>query len=409
MKANSLIFKKVHYTVLLLITFSARCFAASGSADYVNASSNIRYKLIGTYDINRLNNIIDNEVPAAIEEKVACTRPTNTVKLYRVEYSSVIPEQNNRPTIATGLVAVPVVQGKVLPMVSYQHGTVFGKYEVPSYPEQSFETRLMIAQFAGQGYVVIGADYFGMGDSKEKDSYIVLKSQTQASFDMYEASKVVLAKEGISISNFFITGWSQGGVITMSFLEKLESSGVKVTAAGTACAQCDGYVMTNGFLQHPRAIDAPWVTTMFILTVFSFEEYYQIPGLAQGFFTAEQYETAKRVYMKDTTLSYDQFPIDLHKLIRPEYFDAIYYKQSAYGKLVSEMHPYRWVIQTPVHMYYGDVDECLATGLARLPMEYQTALGNTNVEAFSAGKDANHRKTYGRATPEWKKWFDSFK
>jgi len=29
------------------------------------------------------------------------------------------------------------------------------------------------------------------------------------------------------------------------------------------------------------------------------------------------------------------------------------------------------------------------------------------VEVFSAGSDATHRLTYGRAVPEWKKWFDS--
>jgi hypothetical protein len=58
-------------------------------------------------------------------------------------------------------------------------------------------------------------------------------------------------------------------------------------------------------------------------------------------------------------------------------------------------------------MYYGDIDECLAIGLARLPYEYQKAMGNNNVEVFSAGPDATHRITYGRAVPEWKSWFDS--
>ncbi len=400
--------KKLIYFILSLnILIGFNKLWAQSNAAFVSITPSIRYQYIGTYDINRLNNIQNIEVPEAIEKKVDYTAPKNAVKLYRVEYSSVIPEQNNRPTIASGLIAIPATGAKAMPLVSYQHGTVFGKDWVPSFPEKSFETRLMIAQFGGQGYVVIGADYFGMGTSKEKDSYIVVNSQAQASFDMYEAAKVILNKEGISVTDFFISGWSQGAVITMAFLEKLEASGIKVKAAGTAAAQCDGYVMTNGFLQHPRKIDAPWVTTMFILTAFSFEEYYQIPGLAKGFFTEEQYELAKRVYMKDATLDYKDYPADLHKLIRPEYFDPVYFKQSAYGKLVSEMHPYRWMIQTPVHMYYGDVDECLTIGLARLPYDYQKAMGNNNVEVFSAGADATHRITYGRAVPEWKKWFNS--
>lgn len=397
--------KKLPLSLILLMQTIA-LFSQSNN-EYINAGPGIRYKLIGTYDVNRLTNILTKEVPEAIEEPVKYVTPKYAVKLFSVEYNSVIPEQNNRPTVASGLIAIPVTSNKTMPLVSYQHGTVFGKDWVPSSPEKSFETRLMLAQFGGQGYVVIGADYFGMGSSKEKDSYMVLNSQVQASYDMLEASKIILAKEGVNTTDFFITGWSQGAVITMAFLEKLESVGIKVKGAGTASAQCDGYIMTNGFLNFPRKIDAPWVTTMFILTAFSFEEYYQIPGLTQGLFTADQYEFAKRVYMKDSTLPYSQYPADLHKLIRPEYFNPVYFKQSVYGKLISEMHPYRWVIQTPVHMYYGDVDECLTTGLARLPMEYQKALGNTKVEAFSSGIDANHRKTYGRACLEWKTWFDS--
>ena len=377
-----------------------------GASDFIQVSSSIKYQFIGTYDVARLNKILTQEIPGEVGSKVDYTPAKNAVKLYRVIYNSVIPEQNNRPTIASGLIAIPVTGLKSMPMVSYQHGTVMGKQQVPSVPEESFETRLMIAQFAGQGYIVIGADYFGMGSSTEKDSYIVLKSHQQACFDMYEAAKVILDHEQIKFTDFFITGWSQGGVATMAFLEKLENSGVPVKAAGTASAQCDGYIMTNGFLNFPRKIDAPWVSAMFILTAFSFEEYYQMPGLAQGLFTPELYNIAKGVYMKDGSVKPEDFPTDLHKLIRKEYFNPQYYKESAYGKLVSDMHPYRWVVKTPVHMYYGDIDECLTIGLARLPYDYQKAMGNDKVEAFSAGPDANHRITYARAAPEWKKWFD---
>ncbi|MBU3677240.1 MAG: hypothetical protein FGM54_08710 [Chitinophagaceae bacterium] len=186
----------------------------------------------------------------------------------------------------------------------------------------------------------------------------------------------------------------------------METIGVQVKAVGTAAAQCDAFVMTNGFLSHPRKIDADWVTTMFILTAFSFEEYYQMPGLARGLFTDDQYATAKRVYEHDPSLPYEKYPLDLKKLIRPEYFDPIYYRQSAYGKLTLNMHPYRWMIETPVKMCYGDVDQCLTIGLARLPFDYQRATGNKNVEAISMGTDADHRITYGRAVPVWKNWFD---
>jgi len=395
---------------VLIFSFTITSAVAQKTEDqsgFTVVSSSIRYKLIGIYELDRLNAIQTKEIPLATGINPNYTPAKNAVKLYRVEYSSVIPEQENRPTVASGLIAIPATGAKVFPLVSYQHGTVFGKHEVPSFPEESFETRLMVAQFAGQGYVVIGADYFGMGTSKESDSYMVMKSHQQACYDMYEAAKVILSKEQISTTDFFITGWSQGGVVTMSFLEKLEGLGVKVKAAGTASAQCDGYVMSSTFLNFPRKIDAPWVTTVFILTAFSFETYYQMPGLAKGLFNDDLYEISKKIYLHDTTVAYKDYPTDLHKLIRPEYFNPVYLKQSAYGKLLSDMHPYRWVIKTPVRMYYGDMDESFTAGLAKLPMEFQKAMGNNIVEAFSTGADNNHRMTYANAVPKWKAWFDS--
>lgn len=399
--------KKLRLYILgVFILFLNNQVQSQSKLESLSISNAVYYELIGRYDIARLNHILNVEIPTATGTKENYTPAKNAVKLYRITYPSVIPEQNNRPTIASGLIAIPEVAEKHLPVISYQHGTAMEKDLVPSFPEKSFETRLMIAQFAAQGYVVFGADYFGLGLSKEKDGYMVIGSQQQACIDMYEVTKLILPKIGITPTSFFLTGWSQGGVVTMTFLERLERSNTKVTAAATVAAQCDGYVMLNGFMSFPRKIDGSWVSAMFMLTVFSFEEYYQIPGLAQGFFNPEMYETAKRVYEKDPTLKPEEFPTDLKKLIRKEFFDPVYYRNSAYGKLMSEMHPYRWVIESPVRMYYGEIDESLTVGLAQLPSDYQKAMGNNKVEAFSLGADANHRISFARAVPQWKKWFD---
>lgn len=394
------------YLIIVILFFASTPTSAQGKLETLSISNAVYYELIGTYDIARLNHILTVEIPAATGTKENYTPAKNAVKLYRITYPSVIPEQNNRPTMASGLIAIPEIADKHLPVISYQHGTAMEKDLVPSFPEKSFETRLMIAQFAAQGYVVFGADYFGLGLSKEKDGYMVIGSQQQACTDMYEVTKLILPKIGITPTSFFLTGWSQGGVVTMTFLERLERSNTKVTAAATVAAQCDGYVMLNGFLNFPRKIDGSWVTAMFMLTLFSFEEYYQIPGLAQGFFTPELYPIAKRVYEKDPSLKPEEFPTDLKKLIRKEFFDPVYFRNSAYGKLMSELHPYRWVIESPVRMYYGEIDESLTNGLAVLPSAYQKAIGNNKVEAISLGADANHRIAFARAVPQWKKWFD---
>jgi hypothetical protein len=100
----------------------------------------------------------------------------NAVKLYKVLYNTVVPEDNNRVVQVSGLIALPSENPAQLPLVSYQHGTVFSRSEVPSSIEESMETRMIIARFAGHGYAVIAADYIGKGISKEPDSWLVRES-----------------------------------------------------------------------------------------------------------------------------------------------------------------------------------------------------------------------------------------
>lgn len=381
--------------------------AAAADEPVISVSSGISYQLIGRWDVDKLNQILTKDTPAFAGITETYTPATNAVRLYRVTYPSVIPERDSRPTVATGLIAVPEIAQTALPLVSYQHGTVYGRQEVPSYPDQSPETQLMIAQFAGQGYLLIGTDYFGMGSSTEPEGYMVKASHQQATTDMLTASRAVIADMKLSDTGLYLAGWSQGGFVTMAMLEKLERDGVPVKATVTASAPLDVFAALNGFLNFPRKNDAVWVNSLFILSSFSFENYYGIPGLARSLFTDETYELARKAYVREP-VDPAAIPTDLKKLIRPEYFDAQYFAASAYGRLIAETQAYRWVIKTPVRNYYGDTDEAITVGVARMAQNYQSAMGagNPMAEAVSTG-NTSHRGTFARAVPQWKIWFDS--
>jgi dienelactone hydrolase len=396
--------------MLLLATLAlvVSSLAARGDGPPSQTAGAASYERIGRYTVDQLNAVLTDEIPTLFDDRVAYTPATNAVTLYRVTYPSVIPERDNRPTSASGLVAIPEIAAKALPVVSYQHGTVYAKEDVPSFPEKSFETRLVLAQFAGQGYVVIAPDYFGRGTSLEPDGYGVLRSHQQACLDLLRAGRAVLAREGVTPTDLFLAGWSQGGLTTLAFLEAAEREGVPVAAVGTASAPCDGLALLGGYLLAPRDLDAKWCASLFILTAFSFESYYAIPGLAAGVLTPEAYPLARRFYEDAGSLAEAEVAtlLDLRRLVRSDYFDPQAFAQSAYGRLVATMHPYRWPIRTPVRMYYGGADEVVRPELARLPMLYQQALGSDRVAALSVGDDANHRRTFGRAVARWKAWFD---
>lgn len=379
---------------------------AQGKPAAVAVASDVRYELIGRWDVAKLNQILSTDTPKFFGVSVPYTPARNAVRLYRVTYGSVIPEMGNKPTVATGLLAVPDTGKTDFPLVSYQHGTVYGKQQVPSFPDQSPETQLMIAQFAGQGYLVIGADYFGMGLSAEPEGYMVKASHQQATYDMLVASRAVLAHMKITSPKLFIAGWSQGGFVTMAFLEKLESAGVPVAAAATASAPVDVFAALSGFLDFPRKNDADWISTLFILSSFSFENYYRVPGLARALLTDDYYDISRKAYERQPFNAAD-VPTDLRKLIRPEYFDSKFFAGSAYGRLLADTHAYRWVIKTPVRNYFGETDEAITPGIGQLAQTYQRAMGSGNpaVEAVSTG-NTSHRGTYATAVPQWKLWFD---
>lgn len=380
--------------------------AAVAQAAPVQVAAGVQYEFLARWDVDRLNKILKTDTPAFTGVDITYTPARNAVRLYRITYNSVIPEMNNKPTVTSGLLAVPDTDAKSFPTVSYQHGTVYGKQEVPSFMEQSPETLLMIAQFAGQGYMVIGADYFGLGTSKEPEGYMVKGSHQQATYDLVMASRAVAASMNLSSDKLFLSGWSQGGFVTMALLEKLEAAGVKVDAAATASAPLDVYALMEGFLVYPRKFDAVWLNSIMILSSFAYENYYGVPGLARSLLTDEYYAISKKAYDREPFNPAD-ITTDLRKLIRPEYFEPQYFANSAFGKLIASAQSYRWVIKSPVRNYYGETDEAITTGVGRMAMTYAQSMGsgNPNVEAVSTGP-TSHRGTYATAVPHWKVWFD---
>lgn len=386
---------------------SAPSLAAEDTATSpIAVSSGVTYESLGRWDVERLNQILTKDTPQFSGVAVTYTPARNAVRLYRVTYDSMIPEMGNKPTRASGLLAIPDTAEKTFPIVSYQHGTVYGRHEVPSFPEESPETQLMIAQFAGQGYVVFGADYFGLGTSAEAEGYMVKASHQQACQDMILAGRRVLDQMKIGGGKLFLSGWSQGGFVTMACLEKLEAAGIPVAGAATASAPLDVFALLNGFLSFPRKNDATWLNSIIILSAFAFENYYSVPGLAHSVIADAYYDNAKAAYDREP-FNAAKIPVDLRKLMKPDYFDPQFFARSAYGRLIATTQAYRWVIKSPVRNYYGEADEAITPGVGRMAMTYQQAMGsgNTTVEAVSTGP-TTHRGTFATAVPLWKAWFD---
>lgn len=353
-----------------------------------------------------------------------------SVDIYTVSYPTLITEWSNKPTIAYGMVAIPRGINPInQQVVSYQHGTVYGQYEVPSYcfrpdgaaPNQiphyatSYETRLVVAAFAGQGYAVIAADYIGLGDSKEPDSYGVRSLSQQACFDMYRASAPWIAKKtGAQQVDLYLAGWSQGGMNTLSFIQKLESQKVPVKAVATAAAPCDQFTMISGYLFHPRAIDVRWKNTVVLLSVFSYENYFKKPGLSKSVFSnKDDWETCKKIYERNYKSQKEfgdlmaKLPTDLSKLMAPTFSNPVDCENTEYANLLNAMQTYKLSLSNSVTMFCGTADEVVSEELGSLAMTYQQHMfKNKNISVVKVD-EANHHGTFLTMVKEAKTWFDT--
>lgn len=378
----------------------------------------IRADEIAIFDKEKLVKIVNGELTEFLNGstmsfenfKGRFAEPTNSLTLYKLTYQTCIPEKNKKPTFATGLIAIPSSLKSFMPLMSYQHGTVFGKMDVPSNIEKSMETKLILSQFGGQGYIIIAPDYIGLGDSKDPNSYYAMKSTEQACMDLYSAAIQFLNKKQIGISQFFTIGWSQGGYNNMVFLRALEQNNIKVTASATASAPVDiAYAISRGIC-NPQAKPDIYTPASLSNLFKSFEYYYGLTGLTENAIRSEyagfsdkfySFEIGFMEYYKNTTGNVIDF-------LRPNFIEQIRTGNSPFLKLLNQMEAYRWVSKTPLRAYSGSKDEAVPEYVARLAVDYQALLGKKNGAAFSAGENADHRATFIYSIIDLKPWFDGF-
>jgi len=296
-----------------------------------------------------------------------------------------------------------------MPLLSYQHGTVFDRSQVPSIPDASMETRLILAAFAAQGYIVIGADYFGRGQSDLPDSYLVRQSTQQANLDMLLAARDFLAARGIDTPRLFLSGWSQGGWVTMQHLRRLDALDMSPAAAAVASAPVDIYQIMNRWMSNPQPVDAAYLPGVVTLQLSAQAHYLSQEGLVEVAIRPEFVEPARALY--DGRLDWEVFlrktTPKLAAFIRPEFARRGFQGTTPYWRTLRASEAYQWRSATPLRVYYGGKDEVTPIAIAMLPETTQRLLGGAPVTSLSAGHEADHRAVFVHGVLDQKPWFDS--
>lgn len=411
---------KLFYLIILIASFGYSCQPQTDAGKEVAVENGklISVDTIGVFDTSKLNRILNEELEQFLggstmpfsDVKGKYQTPANSVTLYRLSYQSSIPEKNNEPAVTTGLIAIPATFATGTPMVSYQHGTVFGKTDVPTFIEASMETKLMVAQFGGNGYIVIAPDYHGLGVSTLKNTYLIQKSSEQACLDLYTAAQEFLTQRNIKSEHFFTMGWSQGAYNTLTYLRRLEQAGITVSATATAATPSDVNYFISSSILNPRPEDPVWSPACFSNLLFAYETYYGLEGLTTKAIRPEYLKAAKDFY--EHKIEFPEFftntTATLNTFLTPAFIQEMQLGSNPLCGALHASEAYRWKSTTPLRSYYGEKDEAIPVDLASLAIKYQSNLGKKNAELFNAGSNADHRGTYAYALYHVKPWFDSF-
>lgn len=322
------------------------------------------------------------------------------VDLYKILYSSTKLD-GSRDTLS-GLLAEPISEGLLHPLIIYCHGTVDSRDDVPS--RLSFESRVPLA-YAGLGYVGIAPDYLGLGDSRETiHPYVHADTEVSASYDMISAIKEYTNVNGVSINDqLFVTGYSQGGHAAMAlhrFLENDPSAAYEVTAASHLSGPYDlsGEVLV-GLLSDKEYFFVSYLAHTFL----SMQAAYGNIGNKTSLIFKEPYATQiDRFAREEITLFelndilIDQLIKDFGKsvpknMIRDSVLNELLTNaNSTINQALRDNDVYDWAPVAPTRLYYCIDDDQVPYRNSIVAYETMIGNGSTSVDAFNIGPNLSH-------------------
>jgi len=272
------------------------------------------------------------------------------------------------------------------------------------------ETRLIIAHLGGNGYVIIGADYIGMGISKEPNAYMVKDSSIQACADMLKAAKDVLSDLKVSTDKLFLSGWSQGAYNTQIFRRHLEQQGTPIIAAATASTPSAPWMLFTRWIFKPTKYDAQWILGTVAQLINSYEYYYNLPELGNQAIKSAYVASSRKFY--ENTLGWSDvskiWPQSSAEFFNEDFATKLGLADSNLAYKLLENQAYSWRSRTAARYYWGGADEAIAPYIASLPAQYQETVGGSEAAAIYAGDKADHRGTFIFGIHDQKEWFDKF-
>jgi hypothetical protein len=335
--------------------------------------------------------------------------PESGVDIYLVTYETVTAR--GLPSWATGALLVPQIHTKPLPLLSYQHGTVLKRNQVPSL-EDNVERFIGLA-LAGTGYMVVIPDYLGLGLSQGMHPYIHADSEASAVIDMLRAARTFCAARSIALNGqLFLAGYSQGGHATLAAQREMElhlTNEFPITASAPMAGPYD----VSGTMAQLFLSGQPYVSPCYVpYVVFAYHEAYGVYDDLTLVFKAPYATTLPPLFdgLHDEGQVNALMPPIPSQIFQPDYLTAVKDNPShPFNRALRQNDLWDWKPLALTRFYHCHGDTTVPYANSEVALREFQARGAPRVELVDPYPEGNHNTGAPYCLLAAKLWFDTLK
>jgi hypothetical protein len=292
---------------------------------------------------------------------------------------------------ASALLILPTGTNGPLPLLSMQHGTLLQKIYAPSQSEAP-EDYLWGAVFASYGYAVVMPDYLGLGSAPGYQAFTHARSEATCVVDALRAGRFLCASNNVTLNGqLFLTGYSQGGHVTMAThreLEALHTNEFTVTASAPCAGVYDlGGVTVERILANP-VYPQP---LLFAIILASYLPIYQLGDTLEELL-AEPYRRTLPPLL-DGAHNPGQIaaamPADMFAILRPDFqADFRTNVSNPLRQALLDNNTHSWTPKAPMTMFHCQGDRLIVFANAEVAYQSFTNRGACCVSLVDPGAPA---------------------
>ncbi|MEK6580118.1 MAG: lipase family protein [Bdellovibrionota bacterium] len=331
-------------------------------------------------------------------------KPKTSVSYFEIIYQTLgVRKERVR---ASGLIVVPNERpDQPLSLLSYQHGTILKKTDVPSGVFLSPDAAAA-GLMSSLGFVVVAADYLGIGLSDGFHPYLHAETEATASADLLRAAQEFLPQLKVKFRNeIYLLGYSQGGHATLALQHYLEATAFPEFHVIKSAPMAGPYALSSTVMS--SSLDQMWLFHI-LYTIHSMNRIYGIDSTFSSILSSPYDSQISSWYDGSHSLKEITSTLEgktLRDVVLGSFLSEIKSNPShPFVQALRKNDVYDFKPLAPVRLYHGRADQTVPYENSEIAYRRMKSLG-AEVSLINLGDSVTHGSGAGPAFSKALEWF----